>query len=127
MKHRGSCLGPTMLKYRASTQSKAVDAEKQRKSPGPTMLKHKGSHYTVSGQQATRSTNHRSYIRMPTQSRVQFTWLKKPTNCDAETTSVATRRSCYSSRNNNTSFSTCNSILLCETRTSYSSLECRSD
>jgi hypothetical protein len=127
LKHRGSCPGPTMLKHRAATQSRAADAETQRKPPGPTMLKHKGSRYTVSGQQATRSTNHRSYIRMLTQSRAQFTWLKQPANCDAETTSAATRRSCYSSRNNNTSFSTCNSILLRETRTSYSGLESRSD
>jgi hypothetical protein len=126
-----------MLKHRAVTQSgvadaetqscytvqRAADAETQRKPPGPTMLKHKGSRYS----QRSTSTNRRSYIRMPTQSRAQFTWLKQPTNCDAETTSAATRRSCYSSRNNNISFSTYNSILLRETRTSYSGLESKSD
>jgi hypothetical protein len=44
-----------MLKHRAVTQSRVADAETQRKPlPGPTMLKHKGSRYTVSGQQATK-------------------------------------------------------------------------
>ena len=59
--------------------------------------------------------------------RVQFTWLKQPTNCDAETTSATMGRSCYTSRNSNTSFISCNSILLHETRTSYVGLESRSD
>ena len=36
--------------------------------------------------------------------RAQFTWLKQPVNCDAETTSTTMRRSCYTSRNKNTSF-----------------------
>jgi hypothetical protein len=43
-----------MLKHRAVTQSRVADAETQRKplhSPEPTTLKHKGSRYTVSGQQ----------------------------------------------------------------------------
>jgi hypothetical protein len=43
------------------------DAKTQRKllhSPGPTMLKHKGSHYTVrSQQQLTQITNHCCYMR----------------------------------------------------------------
>jgi hypothetical protein len=43
------------------------DAETQRKplhSPGPTTLKHKGSRYTVRGQQQlTQITNHRCYMR----------------------------------------------------------------
>jgi hypothetical protein len=41
-----------MLKHRAVTQSRAADAETQRKPPGPTMLKHKGSRYSQ------RSTKH---------------------------------------------------------------------
>jgi hypothetical protein len=41
-----------MLKHRAVTQSGVTDAETQRKPPGPTMLKHKGSHYSQ------RSTKH---------------------------------------------------------------------
>jgi hypothetical protein len=40
-----------MLKHRAVTQSRATDAETQRKPPGPMMLKHKEA-ITVSGQQA---------------------------------------------------------------------------
>jgi hypothetical protein len=43
------------------------DAETQRKSlhsPGPMMLKHKGIHYIVRGQQQlTQITNHRCYMR----------------------------------------------------------------
>ena len=50
--------------------------------------------------------------------KAQFTWLKQPVNCDAETTSAAMRRSCYTSRNNNTLFSSCISIRLHENRTS---------
>jgi hypothetical protein len=139
LKHRAVTQSRSqMLKHRAVTQSRVADAETQRLhspesqmlkhrgsryQPGPTMLKHKGSRYS----QRSTSTNHRSYTRMLTQSRAQFTWLKQPANCDAETTSATTRRSCYSSRNNNTSFSSCNSILLRETRTSYSGLESRSD
>jgi hypothetical protein len=95
-----------------------------------TMLKHKGSRYTVNGQQQLHrepSTNHRSYTRMMKQSRAQISWLKQPAICGAETTSAAMKKNCYSSRNNNTSFNTCNSNLLHETRTSYSGLESRSD
>jgi hypothetical protein len=40
-----------MLKHRAVTQSRAADAETQRKPPGPTMLKHKKA-VTINGQQA---------------------------------------------------------------------------
>ena len=40
-----------MLKHGAVTQSRAADAETQRKPPGPTMLKHKEA-ITVSGQKA---------------------------------------------------------------------------
>jgi hypothetical protein len=98
-----------MLKHRVVTQSRVADAETQRKSlhsPGPTTLKHKGSRYTVSGQQQPYN-------------KAQIPWLKQPTICDAETTSTTTRRNCYSNCNNNISFSTCNSIMLRETRTSY--------
>jgi hypothetical protein len=35
-----------MLKHRAVTQSRAADAETQRRPPEPTMLKHKGSRYS---------------------------------------------------------------------------------
>jgi hypothetical protein len=38
-----------MLKHRAVTQSRAADAETQRRPPEPTMLKHKEA-VTVSGQ-----------------------------------------------------------------------------
>jgi hypothetical protein len=141
-----------MLKHRAVTQSRVADYETQRKLPRTDDAETQ-SCYTVQSRRCwnteeaartdddetqrkplhsqrsstTLSTNHRSYIRMLTQSRAQFTWLKQPANCDAETTSTTTRRRCYSSRNNNTSFNTCNNILLHETRTSYSGLESRSD
>jgi hypothetical protein len=35
----------------------------------------------------------------------QFTWLKQPVNCDAETTSAAMKRSRYTSRNSDALFS----------------------
>jgi hypothetical protein len=101
--------GRKMLKHGAITQSRVADAETQKKPPEPTMLKHKPPQSAVNAVRA------------------QFTWLKQPANCDAETTSAAMRRSCYTSRNNNTSFSSCNSIRLRETRTSYADLERRSD
>jgi hypothetical protein len=104
-----------MLKHGAVTQSRVADAETQRKPPGPTMLKLKGSRYS-------QVVNKNADIV-----RAQFTWLKQPANCDAETTSATTGRSCYTSRNNNTPFSSCNSIRLRETRTSYAGLENRSD
>ena len=85
--------------------------------PESQMLKHRGDRHNQRAEtqgsrysQWSTSTNHRSYIRKPTQSRAQFTWLKQPMNYDAETTSVATRKSCYSSCNNNISSSSCNSI-----------------
>jgi hypothetical protein len=40
-----------MMKHRAVTQSRAANAETQKKPPGPMMLKHKEA-ATVSGQQA---------------------------------------------------------------------------
>jgi hypothetical protein len=95
-----------MLKHGAVTQSRVADAETQRKPPEPTMLKHKEA-VTVSGQHSQRA--------------IQV--AEQLANCDAETSSATTRRSCYTSRNNNTSFS----IRLRETRTSYAGLERRSD
>ena len=41
-----------MLKHGVVTQSRVADVETQRKPPGPTMLKHKGSRYSQ------RSTKH---------------------------------------------------------------------
>jgi hypothetical protein len=50
-----------------------------------------------------------------------------PVNCDAETTSAAMKQSCYTSRNSNTSSSSCISNRLRVNRTSYADLERRSD
>jgi hypothetical protein len=99
------------MKHEAVTQSRAAGAETQRKPLEPTMLKHKEA-VTVSGQHSQSAIHVAETARM---------------NCDAETTSATMRRSCYTSRNNNTSFSSCNSIRLCKTRTSYAGLERRSD
>jgi hypothetical protein len=81
-----------MLKHRGDRQNQRAETQ--------------GSRYN----QWSTSTNHRSYIRKPTQSKEQFMWLKQLKNCDVETALAATRRSCYSSRNNKTSSSSCNSI-----------------
>jgi hypothetical protein len=53
----------------------------------------------------------------------QFTWLKQPVNCDAETTSAAMKRSRYTSRNSDALFSPCISIRLHENRIPYADLE----
>jgi hypothetical protein len=85
------------------------------------MLRHREDCHDAETQAVTVSSQDR-YSQ-----RAQFTWLKQPMNCDAETTSTAMRRSCYTSRNNNTSFSSCISIKLRENRTSYADLERGSD
>ena len=85
------------------------------------MLRHSGDRYDAETRTLTVSSQGRH------SQGAQFTWLKQPVNCDAETASAAMKRSCYTSRNSNTSFISCNSILLRETRTSYSGLESRSD
>jgi hypothetical protein len=129
----------TMLKHRSCYTVHGHDAETQKLLHSPwstmlkhrkllhslwsTMLKHKGSRYTVQcgQQQLTQidynshrepSINHRCYLRSAETVRAQISWLKQPAICDAETTCNNSNKNCYSSRNNNTSFSTCNSILL---------------
>jgi uncharacterized protein YggE len=57
----------------------------------------------------------------------QFTWLKQPVNCDAETASAAMKRSRYTSRNSDALLSSCISIRLHENRMSYADLERRSE
>jgi hypothetical protein len=57
----------------------------------------------------------------------QFTWLKQPVNCDAETASAAMKRSRYTSRNSDALFSPCISIRLHENRIPYADLERRSE
>ena len=57
----------------------------------------------------------------------QFTWLKQPVNCDAETASAAMKRSRYTSRNSDVLLSPCISIRLHENRIPYADLERRSE
>jgi hypothetical protein len=59
--------------------------------------------------------------------RAQFTWLKQPVNCDAETASAAMKRSRYTSRNSDALLSPCISIWLHENRIPYADLERRSE
>jgi hypothetical protein len=72
---------------------------------------------------------HDAETRTPTVSSqgAQFTWLKQPVNCDAETASAAMKRSRYTSRNSNALLSPCISIRLHENRIPYADLERRSE
>ena len=72
---------------------------------------------------------HDAETRTPTVSSqgAQFTWLKQPVNCDAETTSAAMKRSRYTSCNSDALFSLCISIRLHENRIPYADLERRSE
>ena len=68
-----------------------------------------------------------SAVKADTVKGAQFTWLKQPVNCDAETASAAMKRSCYTSRNSNALLSPCISIRLHENRIPYADLERRSE
>jgi hypothetical protein len=61
------------------------------------MLRHSGDRHDAETRALTVSSQGRH------SQEAQFTWLKQPVNCDAETTSAAMRRSCYTSRNSNAS------------------------
>ena len=67
-------------------------------SPEMQMLRHSGDRHDVETQTLTVSSQGRH------SQGTQFTWLKQPVNCDAETTSAVMRRSCYTNCNSNTSF-----------------------
>jgi hypothetical protein len=85
------------------------------------MPRHSGDRYDAETQTLTiRSQDQHSQG-------AQFTWLKQPVNCDAETASAAMKRSRYTSRNNNALFKPYISIRLHENRISYADFERRSE
>jgi hypothetical protein len=85
------------------------------------MLRHSGDRYDAETRTLTVSSQGRH------SQGAQFTWLKQPVNCDAETTSTAMKRSRYTSRNSDALFSPCTSIRLHENRIPYADLERRSE
>jgi hypothetical protein len=85
------------------------------------MLRHSGDRYDAETRTLTVSSQGRH------SQGAQFTWLKQPVNCDAETTSAAMKRSRYTSRNSDALFSPCTSIRLHENRIPYADLERRSE
>jgi hypothetical protein len=85
------------------------------------MLRHSGDRYDAETRTLTVSSQDRH------SQGAQFTWLKQPVNCDAETTSAAMKRSRYTSCNSDALFSLCISIRLHENRIPYADLERRSE
>jgi hypothetical protein len=85
------------------------------------MLRHSGDRYDAE----TRTLAVNSQDRHS--QGAQFTWLKQPVNCDAETTSAAMKRSRYTSCNSDALFNLCISIQLHENRIPYADLERRSE
>jgi hypothetical protein len=63
------------------------------------MLRHSGDRYDAETRTLTVSSQGRH------SQGAQFTWLKQPVNCDAETASAAMSRSRYTSRNSDALFS----------------------
>jgi hypothetical protein len=85
------------------------------------MLRHSGDRYDAETRTLTVSSQGRH------SQGAQFTWLKQPVNCDAETASAAMKRSRYTSCDSNALFSLCISIRLHENRIPYADLERRSE
>jgi hypothetical protein len=83
------------------------------------MLRHSGDRYVAEARTPTVSSQGRQ------SQGAQFTWLKQPVNCDAETASAAMKISRYTSRNSDALLSPCISIRLHENRISYADLERR--
>jgi hypothetical protein len=85
------------------------------------MLRHSGDCYVAETRTPTVGSQGRH------NQGAQFTWLKQPVNCDAETASATMKRSRYTSRNSNALLSPCISIRLHENRIPYTDLERRSE
>ena len=104
-----------MPKHEAATWFEDEDAETQ-SCHSVQMLRHSGD-------------CHDAETRTPTVSSqgAQFTWLKQPVNCDAETASAAMKRSRYTSCNSDALFNLCISIRLHENQIPYADLERRSE
>jgi hypothetical protein len=98
-----------------------------------TMLKHRSCHSEIqmlrhSGDRYDAETRTLTVSSQSLHSQgAQFTWLKQPVNCDAETASAAMKRSRYTSRNSDALLSPCISIRLHENRIPYADLERRSE
>jgi hypothetical protein len=98
-----------------------------------TVLKHRSCHSELqmlrhSGDRYDAETRTLIVISQGRHSQgAQFTWLKQPVNCDAETASTAMKRSRYTSCNSDALFSLCISIRLHENRIPYADLERRSE
>jgi hypothetical protein len=105
-----------MPKHEAAAWFEVEDAETELSLRSEQMLRHSGD-------------CHDAETRTPTVSSqgAQFTWLKQPVNCDAETASAAMKRSRYTSCNSDALFSLCISIRLHENRIPYADLERRSE
>jgi hypothetical protein len=111
-----------MPKHEAATWFEDEDAETQScHSVQIQMLRHSGDRYDAETRTLTVSSQGRH------SQGAQFTWLKQPVNCDAETASAAMKRSRYTSRNSDALLSPCISIRLHENRISYADLERRSE
>jgi hypothetical protein len=85
------------------------------------MLRHSGDRYVAETRIRTVSSQGRH------SQGAQFTWLKQPVNCDAETASAAMKRIRYTSRNSDALFNPYISIWLHENRIPYADLERRSE
>jgi hypothetical protein len=109
-----------MPKHEAATWFKD-DAETQKLSLRNTDAETQWNRYDAETRTLTVSSQDRH------SQRAQFTWLKQPVNCDAETASAAMKRSRYTSRNSDALLSPCISIRLHENRIPYADLERRSE
>jgi hypothetical protein len=110
-----------MPKHEAATRFEDEDAETQSCHSEIQMLRHSGDRYVAETRTPTVSSQGRH------SQGAQFTWLKQPVNCDAETASAAMKRSRYTSRNSDALLSPCISIRLHENRIPYTDLERRSE
>ena len=84
-----------MPKHEAAAWFEVEDAETQSSchSESEQMLRHSGDRHDAETRTLTVSSQGRH------SQGAQFTWLKQPVNCDAETASAAMKRSRYTSRN----------------------------
>ena len=131
LKH-GSCYANPrthMLKHGAATQSKDAYAETRSSCMVRGRRCWNRAITKIRTDAETQWDCHDAETQTPTVSSqgAQFTWLKQPVNCDAETASAAMKRSRYTSCNSDALFSLCISIRLHENRIPYADLERRSE